>query len=113
MVRSRKIVRDLTPPPAPRSHWPVVVGSFLTGVAAMTLVGVVAPTIAAARAPQVQGLIDPAARLMTSSPEALIEITEAQQRDIEARLAAAEQTIAAARSASDAGIERLRRLERR
>jgi hypothetical protein len=113
MGGSAKIIRDKTLPPlGPRSHWPVVVGSFLTGVAAMTLVGVIAPTIAAARAPHEQALPDPVAMAMPSSPEALIEITEAQQRQMEAQLAAADRALEAARVASAEGLERLKLLAR-
>jgi hypothetical protein len=112
MALSSKTVRGRTADHTPKSQWPVVVGSFLTGVAAMTMVGVTAPTIASARAPQ-PPLADRASRQMPSTPEALVEITEAEQREMEARLAAADAALEAARAASAVGMARLRNLEGR
>lgn len=97
---------------AARSHWPVVVGSFLTGVAAMTLMGVMAPTIATARSGQEQAVTDTVTRAMNASPTALIEMTEAEQRQIETTLAEANESLDAVRSASDPALERLKHLSR-
>jgi hypothetical protein len=89
-----------------------VVGSFLTGVAAMTLMGVMAPTIATARSGQEQAVTDSVTRAMNASPTALIEMTEAEQRQIEASLEAAGESLDAVRSASDPALERLKNLSR-
>jgi hypothetical protein len=112
MGGSSKTMRISQAPAAAKSHWPVVVGSFLTGVAAMTLMGVAAPTIANARAPQEQAITDAATRAMPSAPAALIEISEAEQAQIERSLDRADQILDSARAASDEAMARLRTLSR-
>lgn len=97
-------------PLQPKSQLPTIIGSFVTGVAAITLVGVLAPTIAAAGATDQIVLEEPADAGFDSAPTALSEITEAQRAEIDARLAEAEAILAAARDRTDAALARLDRL---
>jgi hypothetical protein len=94
-------------PPAQKSQLPVIIGSFMTGVAAMTLVGVVAPALATASAPDVRATQEARTQTFQHSPVALTEISEEQRRGIEARLAAAELALAEARADTDRAVARL------
>ncbi len=98
-------------PAGPKSQLPVVIGSFVTGVAAMTLVGVLAPTIAAAGAPN-RGREAPAFAF-EHAPDAFARITPAQRAEIDRRLAAAAREIAEARGETDRAVSRLNALARR
>jgi hypothetical protein len=90
---------------------PVIIGSFMTGVAAMTLVGVVAPAIAAAAAPDARPAHEARPQTFRHSPVAFTEISEEQRSYIEARLAAADRALASARAETDAALSRLDRLD--
>lgn len=97
-------------PSSPKSHLPVVIGSFVTGVAAVTLLGVAAPSIAAAGAGTEVVLEQSAEGGFVSAPNALTEITEAQRAAMAERLQAAEEAIATARAGTDQALARLDRL---
>ncbi|MGE0828396.1 MAG: hypothetical protein AB7O04_03480 [Hyphomonadaceae bacterium] len=100
---------EAAPAPGAKSQWPVIVGSFVTGVAAMTLVGVLAPAIATAANPaQIEAPRSDSA--FESAPMALTEITEAQRQEIEARIAEAERMLAEADAFTDEAASRLDRL---
>lgn len=93
-----------------KPQMPVIIGSFVTGVAAMVLIGVLAPTIAAAGSAQQVVLEQRAPEEFASGPLALTEVTEAQRAEIDARLAEAERALSAARASTDAAVARLNRL---
>jgi len=95
---------------APKSHLPVVIGSFVTGVAAMTLIGVAAPSIAAAGSGAQVVMERAADGGFDSAPGALTEVTESQRAEVAARLEAAERALADARAVTDRALARLDRL---
>ncbi|MBI1186761.1 MAG: hypothetical protein GC206_05425 [Alphaproteobacteria bacterium] len=97
-------------PNSSKSHLPVVIGSFVTGVAAVTLLGVAAPSIAAAGAGADVVLERSADGGFVSAPNALTEITETQRAAMAERLRAAEDAMAAARAGTDQALARLDRL---
>ncbi|MGE0046202.1 MAG: hypothetical protein AB7J28_15980 [Hyphomonadaceae bacterium] len=93
-------------PQGPKSQLPVVIGSFVTGVAAMTLVGVLAPAMATARAPDPNAAREQGFQFQ-GSPMALTEVTEAQRAEIDRRLEAAQRTLEEARAETDRAVARL------
>lgn len=93
--------------PGPKSQLPVIIGSFVTGVAAITLVGVLAPAIATAGAPDPNAAREAPAFEFAHSPLALTEVTEAQRVEIARRLEAAEAALAEARAETDRAVARL------
>lgn len=91
-------------PTAVKSHLPTVIGSFVTGVAAMTLAGVLAPTIAAAGSSAQVVVEQQTDASLGGNPVGLTEVTEAQRAHIAARLEAADDALAEARAAARAAI---------
>ena len=94
-------------PPAQKSQLPVIIGSFMTGVAAMTLVGVVAPALASAAAPDLRAVHEERTESFQHSPVAFTEISEEQRQEIDARLAAAERALTEAHAQTDEALARL------